>query len=124
MNYYKQTDSSNISQIPAYHDGEGIFDVRKLFEKQFQMPIKAAIWELKPGSGEGMHRHGNDGELEEFYYFLEGEAIMYAEDEKIPVTAGDSILVPHGVDHGFKNIGTNKLKVLVIWGSPKPKQPG
>ncbi len=124
MSYYKQTDSSNISQIPAYHDGKGTFDVCQLFEKQFQMPIKVAIWELKPGAGEGMHRHRDDRELEEFYYFLEGEAVMYVEDEKISVTAGDSILVPHSVDHGFKNIGNNKLKVLVIWGSPKPKQPG
>ena len=124
MNYYKQTDSSNVFQIPAYHDGDGTFDVCQLFENQFEMPIKAAIWELKPGAGEGMHRHGDDGEPEEFYYFLEGEAIMYAEGEKISVKAGDSILVPHGVDHGFKNIGSNKLKVLVIWGSPKPKQSG
>jgi len=54
---------------------------------------------------------------------LEGEAIMYAEGEKISVKAGDSILVPHGVDHGFKNIGSNNLKVLVIWGAPKLKQP-
>ena len=87
------------------------------------MPIKAAIWELKPGAGEGMHRHGDDGELEEFYYFVEGEAVMCAEDEKISVTAGDSVLVPRGVDHGFKNIGSDKLKVLVVWGSPKPAQP-
>jgi mannose-6-phosphate isomerase-like protein (cupin superfamily) len=122
MNYYKQTDSSNVFQIPAYHDGDGTFDVCQLFENNFEMPIKAAIWELKPGAGEGMHRHGDDGELEEFYYFLEGEATMYAEDEKISVTAGDSVLVPHGVDHGFKNIGSNKLKVLVIWGAPKLKQ--
>ena len=123
MNYYKQTDSSNISQIPAYHDGEGTFDVCQLFEKQFQLPIKAAIWELNPGASEGMHRHGDDQELEEFYYFVEGEAVMYAEDEKIPVTAGDSVLVPRGVDHGFKNIGSDKLKVLVVWGPPKPAQP-
>tara|TARA_B100001964_G_scaffold149650_1_gene164831 strand:- start:1397 stop:1771 length:375 start_codon:yes stop_codon:yes gene_type:complete len=123
MNYYKQTDSSNVFQIPAYHDGDGTFDVCQLFENKFEMPIKTAIWELKPGAGEGMHRHGDDGELEEFYYFLEGEAIMYAEGEKISVKAGDSILVPHGVDHGFKNIGSNNLKVLVIWGAPKLKQP-
>jgi len=123
MNYYKQTDSSNVFQIPAYHDGDGTFDVCQLFENKFEMPIKAAIWELKPGAGEGMHRHGDDGELEEFYYFLEGEAIMYVEGEKISVKAGDSILVPHGVDHGFKNIGSNNLKVLVIWGAPKLKQP-
>ena len=123
MNYYKQTDSNNISQIPAYHDGKGTFDVCQLFENQFQMPIKVAIWELKPGASEGMHRHGEDRELEEFYYFLEGEAVMYVEDEKISVTVGDSILVPQGVDHGFNNTGSNKLKVLVIWGPPKPKQP-
>ena len=72
MNYYKQRDSSNISQIPAYHDGKGTFDVCQLFENQFQMPIKVAIWELKPGASEGMHRHSEDRELEEFYYFLEG----------------------------------------------------
>tara|TARA_B100000809_G_C14908070_1_gene448783 strand:+ start:77 stop:451 length:375 start_codon:yes stop_codon:yes gene_type:complete len=122
MNYYKQRESNNISRIPAYHKGEGSFDICQLFEDEFQMPIKAAIWELGHGASEGMHRHGGDHALEEFYYFLEGTATMYAGDETFPVTAGDSILIPHDINHGFKNTGNNKLKVLVIWGTPKPKK--
>ena len=77
MNYYKQTDSSNVSQIPAYHDGEGIFDVRKLFEKQFQLPIKAAIWELKPGSGEGIHRPGFAPDAKRPLIFVKGRQIQF-----------------------------------------------
>ena len=122
MNYYKQRNSNNISRIPAYHKGEGTFDVCQLFEDEFRMPIKVAIWELGPGASEGMHRHGGNQALEEFYYFLEGKATMYAGNEKFAVTTGDSILIPHGIDHGFKNTGNNKLKVLIVWGSPKPER--
>ena len=59
MNYYKQRDSNNISRIPAYHKGEGTFDVCQLFEDEFRMPIKVAIWELGPGPA-SLRQHAMD----------------------------------------------------------------
>ena len=119
MNYYKQKDSNNISQVPAHHEGEGTFDVCALFDKELQIPIKAQIWELNPGFSEGIHRHRGKRALEELYYFLEGKGTMWVGNEKFPVIAGDSILIPPDIDHGFKNTGDKKLKLLIIWGEPK-----
>jgi len=56
--------------------------------------------------------------LEEFYYFIEGEGLMWADGEDIPVTAGDAVLAPEGSDHGFRNTGSEPLKLLIIWGKP------
>lgn len=119
MNYYKQNDSKNISQIPAHHEGEGIFDICSLFDQELKIPIKTQIWELKPGFSEGMHHHSENDALEEFYYFLEGNGTMRVGDEKFSVIAGDAVLIPQNIDHGFENTGTEKLKLLIIWGKPK-----
>ena len=78
MNYYKQTDKSNTYEYPAHHEGEGVFKICPLFDKELSLPIKMQIWTLNPGDSEGDHTHGDDDTaLEEFYYFLEGTGTMY-----------------------------------------------
>ena len=37
----------------------------------------------------------------------------------VPVTAGDAVLVPPGVDHGFRNTGTEPLRLILLWGEPQ-----
>ena len=119
MNFYKQNDSKDINQIPAHHNGEGTFDVCKLFDQELKLPIKTQIWELSPGSSEGMHHHSGNSALEEFYYFIEGSGEMWVGKEKFSVTSGDAILIPQNIDHGFANTSNKKLKLLIIWGKPK-----
>lgn len=48
--------------------------------------------------------------------------MMWIEGEEIPVTAGDAILVPPGVDHGFRNIGDEPLWLVLLFGKPRPPE--
>ena len=57
--------------------------------------------------------------LEEIYCFQEGEGLMWVGDENVPVRAGDVVMVPSGVHHGFRNTGSTPLKLLIMWGMPK-----
>jgi len=38
------------------------------------------VWELDPGTSEGRHTHGEERPLEELYYFLEGQGVMWMGD--------------------------------------------
>ena len=46
---------------------------------------------------------------------------MTIDKKTIPVKDGDSIMVPPGVDHGIRNIGSTPLKLMIIWGTPQKK---
>lgn len=119
--YVKQNEESDVRASPNIHDGEGVIVRRSMFRNESKLPISMEVWELEPGVSEGDHTHDDsdrDGELEEIYYFLEGEGVMSVEGEDVPIAAGDSMMVPPGVDHGFRNTGDSLLKLVLIWGKP------
>lgn len=87
------------------------------FVDEMKMPVAIQTWELEPGGQEGMHaHHRNDTALEEFYLVLEGSAAMRVGEEHHELRAGDSVLVPAGVEHDLRNTGESTLRVLVVWG--------
>lgn len=116
--YVKQNEASDVHETPNIHEGEGIILRRSMFREQSKLPIRMEVWELEPGVTEGDHTHEGKDELEEIYYFLEGEGVMSVEGEDVPIAAGDSIMVPPGIDHGFRNTGDGLLKLVIIWGKP------
>jgi mannose-6-phosphate isomerase-like protein (cupin superfamily) len=61
----------------------------------------------EPGLGAPMHLHAVEEVLEVF----SGTAEIYLGKETMVVTANQSVLVPAGARHGFKNIGTETLHV-------------
>ena len=116
--YVKQNETSDVHETPNIHHGEGVILRRSMFHEQSKLPIRMEVWELEPGVSEGDHTHAGNGELEEIYYFLEGKGVMSVEGEDVPIAAGDSVMVPPGVDHGFRNTGDSLLKLVLIWGKP------
>ena len=116
--YVKQNETSDVHETPNIHHGEGVILRRSMFREQSKLPIRMEVWELEPGVSEGDHTHEGKGELEEIYYFLKGEGVMSVEGEDVPIAAGDSVMVPPGVDHGFRNTGDSLLKLVLIWGKP------
>ena len=117
--YYRQSAATDVIEVPAYHDGEGVFKTRALFDDLSRLTVKMQVWELDSGVSEGSHTHEGDRPLEEVYYFLHGTGTMWADGEEFPVTAGDAVMVPPGSDHGFRNTGSEQLKLLIIWGKPR-----
>ena len=68
----------------------------------------------EPGLGAPPHLHA----VEEILTVLEGEAEIFVGDARQRVPAGQSVVVPAGLKHGFHNCGTGVLHVQAILASP------
>lgn len=110
-------DDATILDV-GIHEGDGEIRTRVFFDGMSRLPAKWAVWELAPGVSEGSHVHDGDDALEEVYYFLEGSGVMWVDGVDFLVGKGDAVLAPAGSDHGFRNTGSEPLKVLLIWGRP------
>jgi quercetin dioxygenase-like cupin family protein len=67
-----------------------------------------------PGKGAPTHLHA----VEEILTVLAGQTEFWLEDERTNLTAGQSILVPAGRKHGFRNTGTGTLHVQATLAAP------
>jgi mannose-6-phosphate isomerase-like protein (cupin superfamily) len=72
------------------------------------------IVEAPPGRGPSLHRHP----YEELLLVQEGSGTFTLGDESLEVGAGELVVVPPGVPHGFKNTGEGVLKQIDIHVSP------
>jgi mannose-6-phosphate isomerase-like protein (cupin superfamily) len=69
---------------------------------------------VAPGHGAPTHSHP----VEEVLTVREGEAEMWLDDEREIVAAGQSLIVPAGRHHGFRNSGTTTLHIHAVLASP------
>ncbi len=68
----------------------------------------------EPECGAPTHLHA----VEELLTVLEGQAEFWIENEREPVSAGQSVIVPAGRRHGFRNCGTSILHVQATLAAP------
>lgn len=73
---------------------------------------QAAIGILNPGETVEAHLHID---MEEFFYFFEGEGIYKIEDEKFALKPTSFIKIPVGKSHELKAEGKIPLK-FIYWG--------
>ena len=69
---------------------------------------------VAPGTGAPTHSHP----VEEVLTVREGEAEMWMDEERVMVSAGQSLVVPAGRKHGFRNSGTATLHIHAVLASP------
>jgi len=69
---------------------------------------------VAPGNGAPTHSHP----VEEVLTVREGEAEMWIEDQRVIVSAGQSLTVPAGRMHGFHNSGSATLHLHAVLASP------
>lgn len=67
-----------------------------------------------PGCGAPDHVHA----VEEVLRVLNGVAEIWVGNERRTVAPGESVIIPAGVRHGFKNTGTDPLHTLAILAEP------
>jgi len=67
-----------------------------------------------PGRGAPTHLHA----VEEVLTVLDGQAEIWIEDEQAMLAAGQSMIVPAGRRHGFRNTGTGTLHVQATLAAP------
>jgi len=66
------------------------------------------------GAGAPTHAHP----VEEVLTVREGEAEMWIGEERAIVRSGQSLIVPAGCEHGFRNSGTTTLHIHAVLASP------
>jgi mannose-6-phosphate isomerase-like protein (cupin superfamily) len=69
---------------------------------------------VAPGAGAPTHAHP----VEEVLTVREGEAEMWIDDERVIVSAGQSLIVTAGRHHGFRNSGSVTLHIHAVLASP------
>jgi quercetin dioxygenase-like cupin family protein len=67
-----------------------------------------------PGLGAPTHSHP----VEEVLTVRAGEAEMWIEEQHVTVSAGQSLIVPAGRLHGFRNSGNATLHIHAVLASP------
>jgi len=65
----------------------------------------------QPGGGPPPHRHNREDEI---FYILEGSFEMLLGEQTFAASAGESIFLPRGVVHTFRNIGAAPGRILVV----------
>ena len=68
---------------------------------------------IAPGKGAPTHSHP----VEEILTVRDGEAEMWIGEERMVVRAGQSLVVPAGRLHGFRNAGTGTLHIHAVLAS-------
>jgi mannose-6-phosphate isomerase-like protein (cupin superfamily) len=78
--------------------------------------VQLCIFEqwCEPGCGAPTHLHA----VEEVLTVLEGQAEFWIENEREAVSAGQSVIVPAGRHHGFRNTGAAVLHVQSTLAAP------
>jgi len=69
---------------------------------------------IAPGTGAPTHSHP----VEEVLTVREGEAEMWMDEQRTIVPAGQSLIVPAGRKHGFRNSGNLTLHIHAVLASP------
>jgi mannose-6-phosphate isomerase-like protein (cupin superfamily) len=69
---------------------------------------------VTPGVGAPTHAHP----VEEVLTVREGVAEMWMDDERVIVSVGQSLIVPAGRQHGFRNSGNVTLHIHAVLASP------
>jgi mannose-6-phosphate isomerase-like protein (cupin superfamily) len=70
-----------------------------------------AIIEIAPGRVLEAHVHADEDDA---FYILDGELTFDLPDETVVARPGAFVLVPPGVEHGFRNDGVKPVRILNI----------
>jgi mannose-6-phosphate isomerase-like protein (cupin superfamily) len=69
------------------------------------------IIDFAPGRTLEAHVHEDEDDA---FYILDGELIFVLGDDEVAAPAGTFVLVPPGVEHGFRNDGDSPVRILNI----------
>ena len=104
---------NDVSNLPIEHWRIGV-QTRMLISAQ-NGATQLCVFEqwIAPGNGAPTHSHP----VEEVLTVHAGEAEMWLDQEKVTVKAGQSLIVPAGRLHGFRNSGTVTLHLHAVLAS-------
>ncbi len=77
--------------------------------------IRGDMITYQPGDTAARHYHKD---AEHFFYITAGEGILHADNDNIPLQAGDVVLVSPGEIHWFENPTQAEFSFLEFWAPP------
>jgi oxalate decarboxylase/phosphoglucose isomerase-like protein (cupin superfamily) len=116
-----QDAASDMRDATGVHEGDGTIRISRFFRGRLRMPVHLQLWELAPGITEGAHTHRSDDpddDWEEVYYVLSGRGRLILPDGPVDLEPGQAALVPTDLDHGLASLGTEPLRILLLFGKP------
>jgi len=102
------------ANCPVEHWRPGV-ETRMLFSAEIGA-AQLCMFEqwVAPGTGAPTHSHP----VEEVLTVRDGEAEMWIGADHVTVTAGQSLLIPAGLLHGFRNSGKDTLHLHAVLAAP------
>jgi mannose-6-phosphate isomerase-like protein (cupin superfamily) len=95
-----------------YHDVEAVAGGMHFLQDELDCEtVGLTVLECDPGWTGREHDHA-DGDHEEVYFLVEGEATVTVEGEAVEMTAGDAVRVDPGATRRIENGDTESLFVL------------
>lgn len=112
--YYRQDRPNLKSLITRKGEGKtwnifGLEIVQKISTEDTDDSYAVIMSTTPPGSGPPLHIHQNE---EEIFYVVKGEYEFSYGEEIETLRNGDMIILPRGIPHGFKNIGSTDALLL------------
>ncbi|MDY3281385.1 cupin domain-containing protein [Dysosmobacter sp.] len=95
------------------HHGSGITKITDLATRE-QMYNTARLFAritLEPGCKIGYHLHENEVE---FYYILQGEAVLVDNGQEVILYPGDVSATASGESHSLENRGTETVELMAL----------
>ncbi len=106
----------NLNQAEPFKTKDGSV-IRSLLDLTCAPVLHQSLAEasLAPGVATTRHRHALS---EEFYYVMEGQALIEIEEESAQIQVGDVVLISPGKAHKIRNNSTGPLRILCACSPP------
>ncbi|MGE4069941.1 MAG: GDSL-type esterase/lipase family protein [Lysobacterales bacterium] len=106
-----------IAQVqPGPHGGNGITLGSALFQDAPALAFAVRRRVLHIGASIGVHGHGKD----EVYYVISGQGELTLDGQPHRVQPGSAILTRDGSSHSLRQIGSEDLVLLIVYGRAPP----
>lgn len=73
---------------------------------------------FEPGQEHRLHAHAGQDKA---YLVVRGAGLFLLDGEELPMSAGDLLIAPSGVNHGVRNTGSERLLVVAVL-APAPRR--
>jgi mannose-6-phosphate isomerase-like protein (cupin superfamily) len=119
--FTKDSETDGMVEIDAIHAGKGKGKAKWFRFDGAAAPANFMIYDLPPGSSEGVHSHflddrNQEGSFDEYYYIISGTGQMEINGEIVAVAKGDHVHTPLEVAHGVENTHpTENLRVFLTF---------
>ena len=110
------------TDVPLFgaRNGEQIFRATLTTETTGVQAVSGGWYRVAPGVANHLDMHPDRDEI---YFIHRGAATIWMDGEAMIMAAGDTVVVPHGVDHWIANGPDEALELFYLFAPAAPPHP-